>query len=316
LINASAEALQHLTIDSHTFLVVSLDFVPIYPFIASKITLSPGQRANIIVFATGNPTDSIYMRSDIDPICSASSNPHALAMIYYPKADMKKPSNSTATPYTALGCATDALSKTTPAYALSPPSTPATTLTLDITLGTNSTGHLLWYLNNSTFFADTSRALLTDAAFSRADLLNPNSNIYNLASNTSVRLVMRNYHISPHPMHLHGHDFWILAEGRGSWDYNIVNAKNPIRRDTHQLLPMEADDKPGYAVIEWTLDNPGIWAFHCHIFSHSSLGFYMNIVESPQRITGLRIPSEIEDTCTKWNKYAKQNIIDQPDAGI
>lgn len=61
-----------------------------------------------------------------------------------------------------------------------------------------------------------------------------------------------------HPMHIHGHNFQVLAEGDGSWDNStIINASNPQRRDTQLIRPN------GYLVVQLELNNPGLWAFHC-----------------------------------------------------
>ena len=66
-----------------------------------------------------------------------------------------------------------------------------------------------------------------------------------------------------HPMHLHGHDFVILAQSTGI--YNVTtspstfNFNNPQRRDV-ALLPAG-----GYLAIAFKPDNPGVWLLHCHI---------------------------------------------------
>lgn len=66
----------------------------------------------------------------------------------------------------------------------------------------------------------------------------------------------------PHPIHLHGHDFYILGTGLGDFtedelpnlDYN-----NPARRDVAML------DAGGWLVIAFQTDNPGAWIMHCHV---------------------------------------------------
>lgn len=80
-------------------------------------------------------------------------------------------------------------------------------------------------------------------------------------------------------MHLHGHNFWILAQGMGTWNGTIPNPINPTRRDTF-IIDAGTPELPAYTVIEWAADNPGVWAFHCHISSHVSLGLNANIVVS------------------------------------
>lgn len=63
-----------------------------------------------------------------------------------------------------------------------------------------------------------------------------------------------------HPFHLHGHDFHILAQGRGLYNPTTVklNRKNPPRRDTATMAGS------GYLVIAFETDNPGYV-----LFSHS-----------------------------------------------
>lgn len=66
-----------------------------------------------------------------------------------------------------------------------------------------------------------------------------------------------------HPMHLHGHDFAILAQSTAPYNVNTsistFNFKNPPRRDV-ALLP-----RGGYLAIAFRPDNPGVWVLHCHI---------------------------------------------------
>ena len=90
-------------------------------------------------------------------------------------------------------------------------------------------------------------------------------------------------------MHLHGHNFWVVAEGVGEWN-GTVYSDTPQRRDTQLLLPGTATE-PGYLVIQFTADNPGVWPFHCHIAWHVSGGLYMNVLERPADITETVIPS-------------------------
>jgi FtsP/CotA-like multicopper oxidase with cupredoxin domain len=61
----------------------------------------------------------------------------------------------------------------------------------------------------------------------------------------------------PHPIHLHGHDFHVLAQGTGTYDDTVaLNLVNPPRRDV-ALLPLS-----GYLVLAFETDNPGAWLMH------------------------------------------------------
>ncbi|THC91817.1 hypothetical protein EYZ11_008710 [Aspergillus tanneri] len=73
-----------------------------------------------------------------------------------------------------------------------------------------------------------------------------------------------------HPMHLHGHNFWVLGSNTGSFPYGsatdapetLINLRNPPYRDTTNLPPS------GWTVIRYVTDNPGAWILHCHIEWH------------------------------------------------
>ena len=101
----------------------------------------------------------------------------------------------------------------------------------------------------------------------------PQWNVYDFGKNTSVRIVLHNRTPISHPMHLHGHNFYVVAEGPGNFS-GAVNSGNVQRRDTQLVQPQ------GYLVVEFVTDNPGVWPFHCHIAWHVSSGLYVNILVS------------------------------------
>ncbi|TKA59209.1 hypothetical protein B0A49_12609, partial [Cryomyces minteri] len=111
----------------------------------------------------------------------------------------------------------------------------------------------------------------------------------------------------PHPIHLHGHDFFVLGQGRGTYNAATspaLNLVNPPRRDV-ALLPAA-----GYLVLAFVADNPGVWLMHCHIGWHTSMGFALQIIENLPNIR-----STIDDTCMvtnvcdAWKNYAGLDSI-------
>ena|SRR5579862_3780420 len=62
-----------------------------------------------------------------------------------------------------------------------------------------------------------------------------------------------------HPLHLHGHSFWVLGKGQGIYDASQLNILNPPIRDTEEI------PASGWLAIRYIADNPGAWIFHCHI---------------------------------------------------
>jgi len=79
--------------------------------------------------------------------------------------------------------------------------------------------------------------------------------------NRGQHYVMRleNLTAFPHPMHLHGHVFEVLA-------INGKRLKEPLIRDTVLL------DRRDRIDIGFVADNPGKWLLHCHILSHATSG--------------------------------------------
>ena len=116
-----------------------------------------------------------------------------------------------------------------------------------------------------------------------------------------------------HPIHLHGHDFWILGQATGIFDLSTstLNLINPPRRDVASL------PANGYLAIAFKKDNPGSWLLHCHIAWHASQGLAMQFVESEDDIAISLTDTDIfEDTCAAWNAYTPTELYLQGDSGI
>ncbi|KAK5018405.1 Cupredoxin [Cryomyces antarcticus] len=323
LINGGAEGIQKFSIDNHQMTVIANDFVPIQPYTANVITLGVGQRTDIIVEATGKPTDAVWMRSNLGKAFPAGCNlvdgvsPEAVAAIYYEKADQTAipTTQSSASPAEIAFCGSDALAKTTPYYPITPEANPTTTRDIDIELKSNGT-HNLWYMGGSTFRADYNDPVLLEAKLGNTSFP-PIWNVHNFGSDKTVRLVVYNHFtLGSHPMHLHGHDVFVLAEGFGKWDGSVVNPSNPQRRDVQLLQAAKDDNTPAYIVIQIEMDNPGVWPFHCHIAWHMSGGLYINVLERPADITNANIPGVIAQTCRDWAAWTGGHISDQIDAGL
>lgn len=70
---------------------------------------------------------------------------------------------------------------------------PTTTIYLGVNATVNSTGHLLWTINDRTFRDDESNPILLLANQKNAtNVYNPDWNVYNLGSNKTIRLVVQN----------------------------------------------------------------------------------------------------------------------------
>ncbi|PKI52824.1 hypothetical protein CRG98_026772 [Punica granatum] len=76
-----------------------------------------------------------------------------------------------------------------------------------------------------------------------------------------------------HPIHIHGHNFFIVGRGFGNYDPNVdpagYNLVDPPERNT---VPVPAG---GWAALRLRADNPGVWFIHCHLEEHTSWGLAM-----------------------------------------
>ena len=216
LINAGAEAIQRFTIDGHNMTVIANDFVPITPYNTNVVTLGIGQRTDVLVVGTDSPTAAVWMRSDISAHCSVGSTTggsNALAAIYYENANTTSIPNTTATAYDDTHCGNDDLSLTTPVYPITPPATPAVTQTININFGLNSTGYFVWMMNGQSFRANYDHPLLLLANLGNTSYPDdPQWNVYDFGKNTSIRIILSNFIGAAHPMHLHGHNYWVISE--------------------------------------------------------------------------------------------------------
>jgi FtsP/CotA-like multicopper oxidase with cupredoxin domain len=81
-----------------------------------------------------------------------------------------------------------------------------------------------------------------------------------IAKGERVELVLVNKNAMPHPMHLHGHEFQVV-EIDGQRFAGAV-------RDTVLVQP------GGRVVVAFDANNPGWWAFHCHLLYHLEAGMF------------------------------------------
>ncbi|KAI9671164.1 MAG: hypothetical protein M1817_003671 [Caeruleum heppii] len=312
LINSGAEALERFSIDNHTMTVIANDFVPVRPYDTNVVTLGIGQRTDVLVKANGKPTDAVWMRANMSAACSVTRQPNALALVYYDRADTRKKPETSAWPAPNDICENDPLEKTVPLFPIRPNPSPATTETITLTAGLNASGNFLWYMNGVSHRGNLNNPLLLLAHQKNLSYpYNPEWNVYNFGSNRTMRIIFNNDFPVSHPMHMHGHNMYILSVGPGRWDgQTIQRPNNPQRRDV-QMVPGN-----GHMVWQLDADNPGVWPFHCHIAWHVSGGLYVNFIERPNDIRQMQIPQIMAQTCRDWEAYTNSTTVLQIDSGV
>ncbi|CAA6669435.1 unnamed protein product [Spirodela intermedia] len=100
-----------------------------------------------------------------------------------------------------------------------------------------------------------------------------------LKYNSTVEVVLQNTALlgtENHPIHLHGFNFFVLAQGFGN--YNPTVAKRSFNLVHPQVRNTIAVPAGGWAVIRFVANNPGVWFMHCHIDAHMPWGLGMVFV--------------------------------------
>ncbi|KAF2706513.1 multicopper oxidase [Pleomassaria siparia CBS 279.74] len=315
LINSGAAGMQYFSIDGQTLQIVAIDLTDIKPYNTSIVTLGVGQRSDVLFTPKAvNGTKAIWMRTlQSGKYCQRAANPKGQAIILLDDAKNTTIPTTTAYPPPVDDgtCKNDPLEDSVPYYAETLPE-PSVTYQITVNSIVNSTGHELYTMNGSPFKADYNSPLLELAYEKNTSYTeHPEWNVLNFGTNSSVRIVIWNNSSGPHPMHIHGHDMWMLYDGSDKWDgTTVVNPQNPQRRDTHNLRPN------GWMVMQYNTDNPGVWPFHCHIAWHLSMGMYVNLMERSEEVDQSVIPGVMAQTCDAWNEYSSTHVVDQIDSGL
>ena len=129
-----------------------------------------------------------------------------------------------------------------------------------------------------------------------------------------------------HPIHLHGHSFFVAKTGYGSYNSNGLLAeatpditcgkpclkaptwtdgKSPAILVTQKTIRKDTVMVPagGYVVVEFVADNPGFWFLHCHIETHQleGMALVINAMESLQNPSPSGMPE-----CGNFNWTVKE----------
>lgn len=314
LVNSAVDGYIRFAIDDHDFQVIANDLVPIVPYTTDNIIIGIGQRYDI-VFTANQTSGDYWLRAIWQTSCSTNdAADNILGIIRYD-------SSSTADPTTTVGdfedtCGDEPLASLAPYLNLQVgDAATETELDLDFTIS----NLFKWTINSTVLNASSLYLNWEDPTF--------------LKIHNGDSVFPANYSVQPitvvdewvywiiqddsgiginHPIHLHGHDFFILAQDTGIWDDTVtLNTDNPPRRDV-ATLPAN-----GYLVLAWQSDNPGSWLLHCHIAWHASQGLAMQFVERESEINAtISNPSLLVDTCNSWNAFYPTEEWPQDDSGI
>eukprot|EP00949_MAST-11_sp_MAST-11-sp1_P001214 g1214.t1 len=249
-----------VSLDGHSLLLVSLDGEDVSPVLVQSVVIYPGERVDVIVYSstgTGGPAGKRKL-SVSTPTGKAFGSGEILFRRGPISAELRE----------AVAAADDAWKKETfdPVDSLqffdplvkraagldSVPLTAERRITLVLA---GSMKEYVWSLNGTRFEPPTYP--VRDGVV---------RSMWHVRLGETVDIELRNPTPMTHPMHLHGHKFWVLGVGPCSQAGEIAANRSAVKKDT---LPV-----PGKAcaVLRVTFDNPGPWMFHCHNELHLARG--------------------------------------------
>lgn len=312
LVNTAVDATFQFSIDGHKLKVIANDFVPIEPFETDSIQLTVGQRYDVIVEANATPGD-YWLRGGYVGTCAPNANPDDITGIIRYDASSTATPESTSTVVPSGSCLDEPAEKLKPHLALDVGAMPSILFT---ELDTVTDSYFKWTINTSSLILDWKDPTMAHV-FRNESVFPTPYNVYEVNKKTDgpewAVLVIQDesgFNLA-HPIHLHGHDFWVLAQASGIFNGSTesFNTKNPPRRDV-ATLPGN-----GYLAIAFALDNPGAWLVHCHIAWHASQGLSLEFVEDVDKISVREADRKVfDDTCKSWSLHTP--AWEQDDSGI
>ncbi|KAL8747700.1 MAG: hypothetical protein Q9190_000441 [Brigantiaea leucoxantha] len=343
LVNTGALLTYKFWIDGHSFTVVQTDFVPIKPYVTDTLNVGIGQRYEIIVEAnaTFEHGSNFWIHANY---CDDDHMESRVGIIRYDANDKTDPySPRESAQRFGFGCQDPVPANLVPVVPRQVGNRANSFDEVDyLKIGLQGYPNIsdpnsrikTWVLANNTMNIDW-REPSVEKLIGLSD--NPNFDpeyspitldfetgewVYFVIVNNYTLSTANNLRTDPpsvHPIHLHGHDFVILAQGEGPFHKDIVpNLDNPTRRDVADC-PIG-----GYVWIAFKIENPGAWLMHCHIAWHVSAGLSLQYLEQPSRIRPLMeqagVVDEFADRCQQWTEfYNNTNMVQgvlQEDSGL
>ncbi|KAF2164107.1 carbohydrate-binding module family 20 [Zasmidium cellare ATCC 36951] len=325
LINTAVDNHFAFSLDSHTMTVISADFVPIVPYNTSWVFIGIGQRYDVIITADQEPT-SYWFRAEVQDTAGCGSNfqnGNILSIFSYEGSENVTPTSS-GIAYTKR-CTDE--TELVPYWNSYVPQGEIQSnfeqLDTAINQSTAADGSLTlyWQVNGTPLKVDWSTPSLSSirdaetswpARAGAIELPTEGQWTYWVITEGIGNPFTVNI---PHPIHLHGHDFYVLGWGTSAWseaDAQNLNYENPMRRDV-AMLPTN-----GWLALAFRTNNPGAWLMHCHIAWHADEGFAVQFIENRANMLTIDpLPSDYDSQCAAWDAYFPSNsYYAQTDSGI
>ncbi|KAK3370939.1 multicopper oxidase-domain-containing protein [Lasiosphaeria ovina] len=314
LINVAVDGKFQFSIDGHSLTVMSTDLVPIVPYTADSVQITIGQRYDVVVEANAAP-GNYWLRAGWVNTCSMNGSPgNITGIVRYDGASTADPTSTSSVVITS-SCLDEPAASLVPHLAIDPTNIPNITLE-NLSFGFDT--YFKWTVNTSSLLLDWANPTV-EKILDGESIFPTEYNVVAVQPSSSapewaVLVIQDTSNIGlAHPIHLHGHDFWVLAQATGVFDGTTASfdTTNPPRRDV-ATLPGN-----GYLALAFLLDNPGAWLTHCHIAWHASQGLSLEFVESQSAIVvSPEDQAVVRATCSAWDAWEPTSMWEQDDSGI
>ncbi|QKX53200.1 uncharacterized protein TRUGW13939_00276 [Talaromyces rugulosus] len=304
LINGAIDTHFKFSIDNHDMTVIASDLVPINPYTTEYIDIGIGQRYDVIVNADqSDVAENFWMRAIPQSACATEPYPGNIrGIIYYGDS----PDTPTTTNFSIPDSCGDETENLSPIVEKNVSAHPKWSESENVTIIDSGNGIFKWAVNNVSMAVDWKDPSLMQV-YKKESNWSTTAGVIELdeANDWAYILVDSTLPI-PHPIHLHGHDFFVLAQGTGVYNSSDIGSlSNPPRRDT-AMLPSD-----GYLLLAFQTDNPGAWLMHCHIGWHTSEGLAIQFIERYSEIRGtIKDYSSMKSTCDNWDAWQTFPDID------
>jgi FtsP/CotA-like multicopper oxidase with cupredoxin domain len=338
-INTGAFAWFQVEVDEHSWAITEVDGTDVVPTYDNRMMISPAQRYSMILNTNHTTASSFWLRARMvahcwkDPTLPGPGADEIKAVINYipsgktkkPKGLLSQPSSRSWSKGMEVQCRDMNTMSYVPTTCAPPPPHADHSYYLRSNLEIGDWRLERGFFNQSTFRPNLQKPTLhrTIAGFSS------HNETFNSMRNTDgvneicydkkndfviqhtgvkvVDIIIQNFDEGNHPMHLHGHKFWVLGQGHGPFPgYDFLGLKaygqgildghegvldNVIRRD------VATAEGFGWLALRFVADNPGAWAFHCHMAWHSEAGLVMQFISRVDELATWSIPEANRQLC-------------------
>ncbi|CAG8591856.1 17149_t:CDS:2, partial [Cetraspora pellucida] len=202
-----------------------------------------------------------------------------------------------------------------PYMAVEPPQIVTDQINVSVTLHGDDKNTTKAYINNQSWVPDITNPsimkIMAQNISATAFPINANAYAYDTEGG-AVEIVLFNKNGADHPFHLHGHNFFIIGISSAE-KHPVISKYNLVDPPLRDTLTVPAN---GWAVIRYIINNPGVWAFHCHIEWHVELGMVFQLIEQQDKIRQLKLPDTVAGLCKEGYQNTRRIAHSSPDEDV